>query len=73
MSKFYKKNNIFNLNDHFEEEVLDHELEERKDPEIRVVHKINVIVLILFFLSLLLLLHSCLEPPVVYCRILVSV
>lgn len=59
MSKFYnKKNSVFNLNDHFEEEVLEHELEQRKDPEIRVVHKINVAVLILFFLSLGLLIFS---------------
>lgn len=58
MSKFYKKNGVFNLNDHFDEEVLEHELEQRKDPEIRVVHKINVIVLILFFLSLGLLIFS---------------
>jgi len=58
MSKFYKKMSIFNLNDHFEEEVLEHELEQRKDPEIRVVHKINVVVLVLFFLSLALLMFS---------------
>lgn len=58
MSKFYKKNGVFNLNDHFDEEVLEHELEQRKDPEIRVVHKINVVVLILFFLSLGLLIFS---------------
>ena len=58
MSKFYKKNGVFNLNDYFDEEVLEHELEQRKDPEIRVVHKINVIVLILFFLSLGLLIFS---------------
>ena len=58
MSKFYKKNGVFNLNDHFDEEVLEHELEQRKDPEIRVVHKINVVVLILFFLSLGLLFFS---------------
>ena len=58
MLKSYKTNRIFNLNDHFEEEVLEYEIEKRKDPEIRVVHKINVVVLILFFLSLILLMFS---------------
>lgn len=59
MSKFYKKNDtVFNLNDKFEEEVSESELENRKDPEIRVVHKVNIVVLILFFLSLILLLFS---------------
>ena len=59
MSKFYKKNDtVFNLNDKFEEEVLESELEDRKDPEIRVVHKVNIVVLILFFLSIILLLFS---------------
>lgn len=58
MLKNYKTKGIFNLNDHFEEEVLEHEIEQKKDPEIRVVHKINVVVLILFFLSLLLLIFS---------------
>jgi len=58
MWKFYKKKSVFNLNDHFEEEVLEHELEDRDDPTIKVVHKINVIVLILFFLSLGLLIFS---------------
>ncbi len=59
MSKSYKKNDtVFNLNDRFDEEVLDSELEEREDPQIRVVHKVNIVVLILFFLSLGLLIFS---------------
>ena len=58
MSKSYKNDGVFNLNDHFEEEVLEHELEQRKDPEIKVVHQVNVVVLILFFLSLGLLIFS---------------
>lgn len=56
--KSYKKQGVFNLNDHFEEEVLDSELENRKDPKIRVVHQVNVVVIILFIVSLLLLLFS---------------
>lgn len=56
--KFYKKNSIFNLNDHFDEEVMEHEIEDREDPTIRIVHKVNIVVLILFFLSLGLLIFS---------------
>lgn len=58
MSKSYKDDSVFNLNDSFEEEVPVSSLEPKKDPEIRVVHKVNIVVLILLFLSFGLLLFS---------------
>lgn len=52
------KNSIFNLNDIYDEEVLDNELKNRKDPKIKEKKGINIIFILLFFICLGLLLWS---------------